>query len=180
MKSIKWFVLALMCSVAVSSAMGSALVTKGSRELALSGIVDFDTASGTEVDMNIKYAYFFWNRTSLGLRTQFYDNDAVNAYGLGVTAEYNFTLPAKYRPLIGTDFVPFIGVAMDYRQAKLFDEKESAGVFSGEAGVKFFLTDSTAVTLSMVGELATEDIYVDDLDATDKNLGIHLGMRFYF
>jgi Outer membrane protein beta-barrel domain len=180
MKSIKWFVLALMCSVAVPSAMGSALVTKGSRELALSGMVDFDTEAGTEFDLDIRYAYFFWDRTSVGLRTQMFNNDAVNAFGLGVTAEYNFTLPAKYRPLIGTDFVPYVGVALDYREAKLFDEKQSAGVFGGEAGVKFFLTDSTAITFSLVGELATEDIYADDLDATDKDLGIHLGMRFYF
>ncbi len=180
MKSIKWFVLALMCSVAVPAAMGSALVTKGSRELALSGMLDFATEAGTAFDLEAKYGYFFWDRTSLGLRTQMANNDAVNAFGIGVTAEYNFTLPAKYRPIIGTDLVPFVGVALDYRQAKLFDEKESAAVLGGEAGVKFFLTDSTAITFSLVGELASEEIYADDLDATDKDLGMQLGMRFYF
>lgn len=180
MKSIKWVVLAWMCCAAVPSAMGSALVTKGSRELGMSGMLDFATATGTEFELDIKYAYFFWDRTSLGLRTQMYNNDAVNTFGLGATAEYNFTLPARYRPLIGTDLVPYVGVALDYRQAKLFDEKQSAAVLGGEAGLKFFLTDSTAVTVSLVGELASEDIYADDLDATNKNLGIQMGMRFYF
>lgn len=180
MKSIKWFVLAIMCCVAAPSAMGAALVTKGSRELAISGMLDFDTAAGTDLDLDIKYAYFFWNRTSLGIRFHGDNNDAMSAFGIGGSAEYNFALPAKYRPIIGTDLVPFTGVFLDYRQTKLFDEKESAAVFGGEAGLKFFLTDSTAVTFSLIGELATEDIYADDLDATDKNLGIHLGMRFYF
>ncbi len=180
MKSIKWMVLALMCCAAVPSAMGSALVTKGSRELGIAGMLDFATEAGTEFELDIKYAYFFWDRTSLGLRTQMYNNDAVSAFGIGATAEYNFALPAKYRPLIGTDLVPYIGMAVDYRQAKLFDEKESAGVLGGEAGVKFFLTDSTAINLSLVGEIASEDIYADDLDATNQDLKMLLGMRFYF
>jgi len=180
MKSIKWFVLALICSVAVPSAMGSALVSKGSRELALSGTLDFATEAGTAFDLKAKYAYFFWNRTSLGLRTQMADNDAVSGFGIGVTVEYNFTLPAKYRPIIGTDLVPYVGATLDYRQAKLFDEEENAGVLGGEAGVKFFLTDSTAITLSFVGELASEEIYADDLEATDQDLAMQLGMRFYF
>jgi len=180
MKRIKWMVLALMCCAAVPSAMGSALVTKGSRELGISGMLDFATEAGTEFDLDVSYAYFFWNRTSLGLRTQMFDNDAVKAFGVGVTAEYNFSLPAKYRPLIGTDLVPYLGMALDYRQAKLFDETKSAAVLGGEAGVKFFLTDSTAINLSLVGELASEDVYADKLDATNQDLKMLLGMRFYF
>ncbi len=180
MKRMKWLILALVCCIAVPSAMGSALVTKGSRELALAGMLDFDTAAGTDLDLDIKYAYFFWNRTSLGLRFHGDNNDAMSAFGVGGSAEYNFALPAKYRPIIGTDLVPFVGAFLDYRQTKLFDEKEGAAVFGGEAGIKFFLTDSTAVTFSLVGELATEEIYADDLEATDQNLGIQLGMRFYF
>jgi len=180
MKCLKWLVLALVCSVAVPSAMGAALVTKGSRELGLSGALDFATESGTAFVLDANYAYFFWNRTSLGLHLQGANNDAVHAFGIGVNAEYNFTLPAKYRPLIGTDLVPFVGVALDYRQAKLFDETESAAVFGGEAGIKFFLTDSVAMTLSLIGEVASEDIYADDLEATNKDLGLQLGMRFYF
>ena len=53
-------------------------------------------------------------------------------------------------------------------------------VFGADAGVKFFLTDTTALALSLRGELATEDVYDDDLEATDKNLALLLGMRFYF
>ena len=180
MKSMKWIAMAVVCGVAVPAAMGSALVTKGSNEIAISGDLDFATAIGTELELTAKYAYFFWDRISLGARTMVYNNDATSQFGIGLTGEYNFNLPPNLRPLFGTDLVPFLGVAVDYRHTKLFDEKDSAVVFGAEGGVKFFLTDSTAISLSLVGELATEDIFADDLEATDKNLMLQLGMRFYF
>ena len=180
MKSMKWLALALACGVAVPAAMGSALVTKGSSEIAVQGMMDFATFQGVETDLSAKYAYFFWDRIALGARGMVYDNDAVTHFGMGLTGEYNFNLPESVRPLFGTDLVPFLGLAVDYRHADLFDETESALIFGAETGVKFFLTDSTAISLSLVGELATEDVYEDDYDATDKNLDLQIGMHFYF
>jgi outer membrane protein W len=180
MTSIRWLVLALVCSLVVPAAMGAALVTKGSHEIELSGRLDFATEVGTEFELGVNYAYFFWDRISLGVRGGVGDNDAVTYTGIGLTGEYNFALPANWRPLFGTDLVPYLGAAVDYRHAQLFDETEDAAIYGGEAGVKFFLTDSTAINLSLVGEWATADIYADDLEATDLNLYLLLGMRFYF
>lgn len=180
MKSVKWLVLAWACGLAVSAAQGAALVSKGANELALDGKLDFATESGRDVVLRVKYAYFPMNRFSIGPRVALRDNDAVNYYGVGVALEYNFGLPANYRPLIGTDMVPYLGAGADYRHAKLFDETESAGVLTGETGLKFFLTDTTAIVLALVGEWASEDIYADDLEATDLDLSLNLGMRLYF
>lgn len=180
MKKMTWLSL-LATLLAVSPlAFGAALVTKGANELGLEGDLDFATAVGTRLEASAKYAYFFWDRISLGVQGVVFNNDAMHQFGLGVNAEYNFTLSSNYKPLFGTDLVPFLGAAISYRHAKLFDEKESAVVFGGEGGVKFFLTDTTAITLSLVGELATEDIYDDDLEATNKDLSLRLGMRFYY
>ena len=180
MNKMAGLVLAVVSCLVAPAAMGSALVTKGSNELALGGKIDFATFQGVETTLNAKYAYFFWDRVALGLRGTLYNNDAVNYFGVGVGGEYNFVLPPNIRPAFGTDLVPYVGGSVDFRRAKLFDETEDAVVFGGEAGVKFFLTDSTALTLSLVGELATEDIYDDDLEATNKNLDLQIGMRFYF
>ncbi len=182
MRSVRWLVVAVAvaCGVAVPAAPGAALVTQGSNEIAVDGSMDFATFQGFETDLSLKYAYFFWDRVALGARGMVYDNDAVTYFGVGLTGEYNFMLPESLRPLFGTDLVPFLGATVDYRHADLFDETESAVVFGGEAGVKFFLTDSTAISMSLVGELATEDIYEDDLEATDKDLSIQVGMHFYF
>jgi outer membrane protein W len=180
MKTMKWLALFLAIGLAVPAAMGSALVTKGSNELAVDGKLDFATEAGADFVLKAKYAYFFWDRVAMGARMTMHNNEAMNHFGIGATIEYNFVLARTYKPLFGTDLVPYLGAGVDYRHAKLFDVKESAVVFIGETGLKFFLTDSTAVTLSLVGELATEDIYADDLEATDKDLSLQIGMRFYF
>lgn len=180
MRNVKWLALVLACGLGVPAAMGSALVTEGSNEIAVGGILDFESAAGVALDLNVKYAYFFWDRISLGVRTSLSENDVADHFGLGLVGEYNFGLPEGYEPLFGTDLVPFVGVAADYRHVKLFQEKEDVAVFGLEGGVKFFLTDSAAVSLSLVGELATEDIYADDHKATNVDLFMQLGMRFYF
>lgn len=180
MKMTNWLVLFLAIGMAVPAAMGSALVTKGSNEIAVDGKLDFATEAGVDFVLKAKYAYFFWDRVALGTRMTMHNNEAMNHFGIGGTAEYNFVLPVTYKPMFGTDLVPFLGIGLDYRHAKLFDVKESAVVLIGEGGLKFFLTDSTAVTVSLVGELASEDIYADDLEATDKDLSLQIGMRFYF
>lgn len=180
MKKIKWLTLVLALALMVPAAMGSALITKGSTMLALQGGLDFATAGGTELKLDARYAYFVADRIALGGKTTLFNNDAANYFGIGVIGEYCFRLPEGYQPLFGTDLVPYLGVSLEYRHAKLFDQKESAIVLGGEGGLKFFLTDSAAITLALVGEVASEDIYADDLDATNLDLSIQLGMRFYF
>ena len=180
MKSMKWMAVALAGCLFVPAALGAALLTQGSNELGLAGQLDTSGVGGTDVDVQCKYAYFFWDRASLGLRASFGNNDWWSYFGLGTTAEYNFSMPQGYRPLIGTDLVPlFLGAAIDYRHVKL-DDDENALVFSLEAGTKLFLTDSTAVVFSMIGELGSDDIYYDEDEPTDKNLLFQLGLRFYF
>lgn len=180
MRSMKWLALALAGGLCVPAALGGALLTQGSNEIGIAGQMDTSGVAGTDVDLKVNYAYFFWNRTSLGLRTAFGNNDWWSYFSVGTTAEYNFGMPEDYRSLIGTDLVPlFLGAAIDYRHVNL-DEGSDALVFSLEAGTKLFLTDSTALVLSMIGELGTDDIYYDESEPTDKNLLFQLGLRFYF
>lgn len=181
MKHIKWFALALIVGVAVPSAMGAALITKGANELAIAGMVDFQSGEGPESILDVRYAYFVMDRVALGTKVSLQYNDYYRHFGIGATAEYNFQLPEGVKPLFGTDLVPFLGVALDYRYADIdYIGDESAVVLGGEGGLKFFLTDTTAVTLSLLGEVATEDVYVDDDEATNRDLRLLLGMRFYF
>ena len=180
MRSKKWIVAAWACCLVVPAARGAALLTQGSNEIGLGGQLDVSGVAGTDFDLQVKYAYFFWDRASLGVRASGGNNDWWSYFGFGTTAEYNFRMPEGYRPLFGTDLVPlFLGAAIDYRHVNL-DEGSDALVFGLEAGTKLFLTDSTAVVLSMVGEMGTEDIYYDEQEPTDKNLIFQLGLRFYF
>jgi len=181
MKNMKWLALALGCCLIVPAAMGEALVTQGSHEIAIGGKLDFQSGSGTAFNLDLRFAYFVIDRLSVGSRVTFGNNDFENHFSGGLLSEYNFRLPAGFRPLFGTDLVPYVGALLDYRQAHFSGlDDESAIVLGGEAGLKFFLTDASAITLSLVGELASEDVYVDDEEVTDKDLNMQIGMRFYF
>jgi hypothetical protein len=143
--------------------------------------LNFNSGEGTAFKMDLNYAYFVIDRLSIGGRFSFADNDFDNFYSLGLSSEYNFQLPASVKPLFGTDLVPFLGAYVDYRRASFSGlSDESAGVLGGETGIKFFLTDSMALALSLVGEWASEDIFVDEEELTDLSLFLELGMRFYF
>lgn len=180
MKNMKWLVLAWACGLAIPAAWGEALVSKGSSQIGIGGILDLDTEDGAVSKLSVQYSYFFWDRIALGARLKTGDDGTVNYGSLGVTGEYNFSLPANWRPLVGTDVVPFLGVALDYRYSRLYDESEHAVVYGGEGGVKFFLTDSTAIALSVVGEVASEDIYSEYPEGTNKDLYFLLSMGLYF
>ena len=179
MKNMKWLVVAAMCSLGVP-AMGAALLTQGSQEIGISGSLVDSSVGGTAFDISGNYAYFFLDRFSLGVRAKGGNNDWWSYFGFGLTSEYNFRMPEGFQPLFGTDFVPFfLGAAVDYQNTNL-DDAQNAAVFSAEGGCKFFLTDSTALVLSLVGEAGTEDIYYDKDEPTNKNLKAQLGLRFYF
>ena len=163
-----------------SAARAGALVTQGSSELGVEGGLDFASAVGTDVSLDIRYAYFVVDRLSLGGVAGFGDNDAATSFKFGGVGEYNFALPDNYQPVIGTDFVPFVGFGLSYQHVDIHHEKENALVFTTEAGLKFFLTDSAAIITSGIFDLATEDIFPDDDDANKWNFALNLGMRFYF
>ncbi len=175
--------LALAAGIAAATAFSAhaeALVTKGSSELGIGGNLDFKSAVGTDVSLGVRYAYFFWDQISLGGTVGVADNDAATSFKIGGVGEYNFKLSDNYQPVIGTDLVPFVGLGLSYQHVDIHHEKENALVFTTEAGIKFFLTDSAAVITSGIFDLATKDIFPDDDDANKWNFALNLGMRFYF
>ncbi|MBR4253006.1 MAG: outer membrane beta-barrel protein [Kiritimatiellae bacterium] len=169
-----------IAAAAAFSAHAEALVTKGSSELGIGGNLDFKSAVGTDVSLGVRYAYFFWDQISLGGTVGVADNDAATSFKIGGVGEYNFKLSDNYQPVIGTDLVPFVGLGLSYQHVDIHHEKENALVFTTEAGIKFFLTDSAAVITSGIFDLATKDIFPDDDDANKWNFALNLGMRFYF
>ena len=173
---------AVVCTVTATllPAHAEALITQGSSELGIGDGLDITSAVGTDVSLDIRYAYFFWDQISIGGVAGFGDNDAATSFKIGAVGEYNFKLSDNYQPLIGTDFVPYAGLGLSYQYVDIYHEHESALVLTTEGGVKFFLTDSAAITLSAVLDLATEKIYPDDDDADMWNFALRLGMRFHF
>lgn len=181
MKKNGWLAVlaAAVIGVAATGAQGAALIDEGSSELGVGGALDFVGVNGTSVDLSLRYGYFFWDQISIGGVFGLYNDDDLTRFEFGAVGEYNFRLDSEYRPLVGTDLVPFVGASLRYAYADM-SENKSALLLGAEGGVKFFLTDSAAVILSMAGDLATEKIFPDDGDMQNWDLALKLGMRFYF
>lgn len=172
--------LALALFAIAPSTHARALVGAGSQEIAASGMLDFASEVGTQTSLDARYSYFVVDQFSIGAGGGFSDNDYATQIRLGFVAEWNFLLSDDYRPLIGTDFVPFIGGGVGLQYTDSDDDDVMAGVLSGEVGTKFFLADDFALTASCLGQLASDDIFMNDRKASSADISLRLGMRFYF
>ena len=180
MKKSLFAALGLAAVLLAPAAFARALVTEGSQEIGVSGMLAFASEVGTQSALDLRYGYFVIDSLSLGGAAGFSDNDYSTNFRLGLVSEWNFTLSDDYAPLVGTDFVPFIGLGLGCQYADTDADDIFAGVLSGELGVKFFLSDDFAVTASCVGQLATDDIFMNDEKSSTADVSLRLGMRFYF
>jgi hypothetical protein len=168
----KFLVIALIATIAATT--HGMFLEKGTSEISVSGLLDFDSASGTLTDLNLFYGYFFMDYLEVGLAGSYLNDDAVRAFALGPKAEYNFD--------IGYSVVPFVGASLKFASVdfKDTDKNDTCGIAGVEAGAKFFITEYAAISAALVGELASEDIYSakDGMDSTD--IRAELGMRIFF
>ncbi len=146
---------------------------EGSREFGVQGNVEFDSAVGTDVNVGLRAGKYVADGIQVGTFGSFADNDVDTRWGVGLYGEYN---------LVGAGpLVPFIGVSGAYNRSEPSGLSNSdAFVLGGEVGGKYFLARNTALTLSYLFELASEDIFADNSKLKDTNHNILLGLRFHF
>ena len=170
----KILVIALVAAIAAASAQ-AVFLEEGTSELSLSGTLDFDTAYGTYSVLDIFYGYFVMDYLEAGAAFGLINNNAYRVWSIGPKAEYNFDL--------GYSVVPYIGGALKFASTenKGIDRTDNAGVAALELGTKFFITEYAAVSVAVVGEAATDDIYMEgDDDSSSTDMRFELGMRFFF
>lgn len=169
----KILVIALIAVVAATT--HGMFLEEGTSEVSVSGLLDFDSANGTLTDLNLFYGYFFMDYLEIGLAGSYLNDDAVQVWALGPKAEYNFD--------IGYSIVPFVGGSLmiastDFKDT---DKSDTAGIAGVEGGAKFFITEYAAISVALIGELATEDIYpVKDGKSDNTDIRAELGMRIFF
>jgi hypothetical protein len=153
---------------------------KGTRELTLSGILDFEQRGNTALDLEGAYGFFIRDYLELGGFAELAGNfDDVFRYGLGAFAEYH--LP-ELSFLQAPRALPYIGasVGLAFVDSDI-SEDNAALIFKPRFGVKWFIRDFFAIDTNLFFAMATDDIYLndeDDLDAYD--VGIQVGIRVYF
>ena len=86
----KILVIALIAAVAATT--HGMFLEEGTSEVSVSGLLDFESANGTLVDLNLFYGYFFMDYLEIGLAGQYLNDDAVQVWAVGPKAEYNFDI----------------------------------------------------------------------------------------
>ena len=168
----KWIIIAAILAVACSSY--GQLLTAGTQEVRLDGMIDFESAWGTDIDFNLGYGYFVLDSIEIGGGITLMNNDEWTAWGLSAFGEYNFDL--------GMELVPFAGVGLGWGTYD-FDkgDSNSAFILAGYAGVKYFIVDNVAIVAKLQTEWASEKVYPKkDYKYTDTNAEVTFGVSCYF
>jgi hypothetical protein len=148
---------------------------EGTSEISLSGLVDFDTVQGTYVAANVFYGYFIMDYLSVGPVVAYFNDNSFRAWAVGPKAEYNFD--------IGYSLVPYVGGALKFatRETKDLDMSNNAGVATLELGAKFLVSEYAAISAALVGDAATDDLYMEgDEEASSTDIRLEVGMRIFF
>jgi len=168
-------ILLFVLGLSVSHAEAAALA-KGTRELRLTGGIDFDSLAGTDFQLNLGYGQFIADYLEVGGLLSIGDNDFITTIGVGVFVEYNFDT--------GTQLIPFVGTQLRYLYTDVElgekDESNSALALGGYAGVKLFITESLSINTRFLLELATDDVYLEKNKTDDINYLIDFGLGYYF
>jgi hypothetical protein len=153
------------------------LLSRGTQELALSGLLDFENRGDVTLDLIGRYGYFLRDNLEVGGVAQFSGNfDDAFRYGLGGFAEYHF--PHLLTPRV----VPYVGadVLLSFVDTD-FGDDNAALTFEPRVGLKWFIRDYFAVETHVFGALATDDLYQNKEDELDfYDVGLRLGIRVYF
>jgi hypothetical protein len=153
------------------------LLSRGTQELALSGLLDFENRGNTTLELVGRYGFFLRDNLEVGGVAAFSGNfnDAFR-YGLGGFAEYHFP------QLITPSVVPYLGadVLLSFVDTD-FGDDNAALTFEPRVGLKWFIRDYFAVEAHVFGALATDDLYQNKEDELDfYDVGLRLGIRVYF
>jgi len=167
-------ILIIVAVAMMASGSFATLLSEGTQELGLSGMLDFQTAQGTEFDIELFYGRFFVDNMEAGPIIGLMNNDDWTIFRIGGGIEYNFDL--------GTEWVPFIGGSLLYanNNGPEGTENVSAAELGAALGVKFFMTEYLAISTALNLSIATDDLYMDKNEPQNYNINIDIGLRTFF
>ena len=173
-----WVIVVVLGWVGSTMAQGP-LLLQGTKELGLSGNLDFQQESRVVLNINGRFGYFPRDYLEVGGFAEVQSNfNEFSRYGLGGFAELHVPdlaiLQGRAVPYAGADLgLEFVDTSLG--------EDNAALIFRPRVGVKWFIRDYFAIDTNLFVAVATDDIFPNkknDLDPYD--VGIQLGLRIYF
>ena len=178
-KPLSLWVFALVLCWAGSTMAQGPLLQRGTRELAVTGTLDFQNANRTVLDLTGRYGYFVQNNLEVGGFAEVVSNfNEFSRYGLGGFAELHIPdwafLNARAVPYVGAD------LGLEFVDTDL-GEDNAALIFRPRIGAKWFIRDYFAIDTNLFVAVATDDLFLNRRNELDPyDIGIQVGLRIYF
>ena len=181
---MKKLVIALAICFALTSvtwAQSVPALDQGTKELKLYGSYDGNHPLDYSLILAGGFGYFVMDNLELSGILGWQSNDLADALELGLVADYHFNL--------GSPWVPFLELGVLYAAVEIDDDvynvssepDEDAWLARFGAGVKYFVTDNVAISLTGIYDYASADIYATQGGSLkDYNWKALLGISFYF
>ena len=173
-----WVIAVVLGWVGSTMAQGP-LLLQGTKELGLSGNLDFQQESRVVLNINGRFGYFPRNYLEVGGFAEVQSNfNEFTRYGLGGFAEFHMLhlaiIKGQAIPYVGADLGPeFVHTSLE--------EDHAALIFRPRIGLKWFIRDYLAIDTNLFLAVATADIFPNRKHHLDPyDIGILLGLRFYF
>jgi hypothetical protein len=173
------FALAVLLCWAESPLAQGPMLQRGTKEIGVSGTLDFQQQSDVVIDLTGRYGFFLQNNLEVGGFAELAgDLDSTFRYGLGVFGEYHFPQAIAKTPSL----VPYLGADLGLEFAHSdFGEDNDALVFRPRAGLKWFIRDYFAIDTSLFLALATDDLFENRRNHLENyDLGLRVGIRVHF
>lgn len=175
-KMKKFFTSIIFALVAITStAVMAGRTDEGTWAVGADFMFDSATVAGPYANLEFELGKFTKTNELWGGTLELTADDYVTTVAAGPKYEYYFDLDTPYIPYIGA------GIQLAYSSYDL-GESNSEFAIVGELnlGMKFFLTENTAIDMSINAAAASGDIYSDEDGMTSNNIDFTIGFDFCF
>ncbi|PTH78289.1 opacity family porin [Aeromonas veronii] len=169
-----------LLSSEVAYANSESYLQRGTQEVNVQGLVDFDDEDSYSVDLSAKYGYFIKDNWELGTNITTDLSKSYKSGGLGIFTEYYFTNSTK--------FVPYVGLTTELIHAYNNDDEfnsDDNSLYTNSSrittvsikaalGMKYFISSNVAISAEVNYNTATDN------KAKDSFTKFIIGTSFYF
>lgn len=171
---MKKFAIIVILSLATIIGGYAQMLSQGTKEIEIEGSFDYKSPAGTQIWTALGFGYYVIDNFELmGVGYFSYDDYTIGIHP-AIGAEYNFNLGYKLVPFVGVD----LGWGIwDYKEAEDID----GFVYGFEAGLKYFIFENFALSVSADYDLSTADLWMEKGgNMVDTNWGVRWGLRYFF
>jgi hypothetical protein len=171
--------LLIVLAVALPAVSAQSPQLAGKNELGLHAWLDFQGPNGDNTDLLASYGWYLDDNLKLGAEYQWSliediapgEDDYRSQQGSFV-AEWLFTGQS--------DWVPYVGGIVGFRNTKFEDLDESGMVYGGRLGLRYFISESVSVDTSVNMLMSGKKVFIVDFEADDQYVYPAVGLKAVF